>query len=104
MATTPAPARVYLMFSLAISPQSIQKLLTECAAWANQGTKEIYLLFASFGGNIAAGIVAYNTLRSLPVKLITHNIGNVDSIANIIFLAGQERLAVPHSTFMFHGV
>jgi ATP-dependent Clp protease protease subunit len=32
------------------------------------------------------------------------NIGNVDSIATIVFLAGAERLAVPHSTFMFHGV
>jgi ATP-dependent Clp protease protease subunit len=100
----PAPQRVYLLFSLAITAQTVTKLLTECASWANQGTKEIYLLFASLGGNVPAGIAAYNALRSKPVKLITHNIGNVDSIANIIFLAGQERLAVPHSTFMFHGV
>jgi len=100
----PAPKRIYLVFSLGITPQSVQKLLTECAGLANQGVKEIYLLFASAGGNVAAGIVAYNALRSLPVKLITHNIGNVDSISSIIFLAGEERLAVPHATFMFHGV
>ena len=33
-----------------------------------------------------------------------HNMGNVDSIWNAIFLAGERRLACPHSTFMFHGV
>ena len=43
-------------------------------------------------------------LRALPVKLITHNMGNVDSIGNVIFLAGAERYACPNSTFMFHGV
>jgi len=98
-----APARIYLVFTLDINPQNVAKLLTECANWANQGTKEIYLHFASFGGNTAAGIAAYNVLRALPVKLITHNIGNIDSVANIIFLAGEERFAVPHATFMFHG-
>src|SRR5207253_6450721 len=98
--STPPPQRIYLVFSLAITTQNVQKLLLECTKWTNQGTKEIYILFASYGGNVAAGIAAYNALRALPVKLITHNIGNVDSIANIIFLAGQERIAVPHATFM----
>jgi ATP-dependent Clp protease, protease subunit len=31
-------------------------------------------------------------------------VGNVDSIANVIFLAGAYRLASPPSTFMFHSV
>ena len=43
-------------------------------------------------------------LVGLPFKLVTHNVGNVDSIGNAIFLAGEERYACPHSTFMFHGV
>ena len=50
------------------------------------------------------GLNLYNVLRALPTKLITHNVGNVDSIGNAIFLAGVERYACPHSTFMFHGV
>ena len=33
-----------------------------------------------------------------------HNIGNVDSIGNAIFLAADDRIACAHSTFMFHGV
>ena len=43
-------------------------------------------------------------MRGLPAKIIFHNVGNVDSIGNAIFLAGDERYACPHSTFMFHGV
>jgi len=51
-----------------------------------------------------SGINLYNVLRALPFKLVTHNVGNVDSIGNAVFLAGEERYACPHSTFMFHGV
>ena len=40
----------------------------------------------------------------MPFRLITHNVGSVNSIGNVIFLAGEERYACPHSTFMFHGV
>ena len=43
-------------------------------------------------------------LRSLPVKLITHNTGSVNSIANVIYLAGERRYACKTSSFMFHGV
>src|SRR5262249_51476883 len=35
---------------------------------------------------------------------VTHNIGNVDSIGNVIFLAGETRYSSPNATFMFHGV
>jgi len=50
------------------------------------------------------GMNLYNVLRAMPFKLITHNVGNVDSIGNAVFLARAERYACPHSTFMFHGV
>jgi ATP-dependent Clp protease protease subunit len=33
-----------------------------------------------------------------------HNIGSVDSIATVIFLAGKERYANPNSSFLFHGI
>ncbi len=50
------------------------------------------------------GLNIYNVLLGVPFELITHNVGNVDSIGNAIFLAGKRRYACPHSTFMFHGV
>lgn len=64
----------------------------------------LYFLFASQGGSVDAGVTLYNFLKSLPVKIIMHNVGSIDSIANVIFVAGKERYASPHSTFLFHGV
>src|SRR5690606_27552247 len=49
------------------------------------------------------GVAFYNFLKLLPQKITMHNIGNVNSIANIIFMAGEERYAAPHSYFLFHG-
>lgn len=40
----------------------------------------------------------------MPFRLVIHNVGNVASIGNAIFLAGERRLASPNSTFWFHGV
>ena len=50
------------------------------------------------------GMNLYNVLRGFPIELTTHNVGNVDSIGNAVFLAGAKRYACQHSTFMFHGV
>ena len=102
MVSVPLTESIPLFFAQQ-HPRAHQHHWPRRANWANQGTKEIHLLFASTGGNVDAGISAYNVLRSLPIKLVTYN-GNVDSIATIIFLAGDERIAVPHATFMFHGV
>jgi ATP-dependent protease ClpP protease subunit len=61
-------------------------------------------LLSTPGGNVMHGINLYNMLRAMPFRLVTHNVGNVDSIGNAVFLAGELRVACPHSTFMFHGV
>ena len=71
---------------------------------ANQRVKEVYLMLSTPGGIVMNGLNLYNVMRAMPFKLITHNVGNVDSIGNAVFLAGVERYACPHSTFMFHGV
>jgi len=33
-----------------------------------------------------------------------HNIGSIQSIANIVFLAGKKRTAAPHSNFLLHNI
>src|SRR5947208_681344 len=74
------------------------------AQQANAGVPEVYLLLSTPGGGVMNGMNLYNVLRAMPFKLTTHNVGNVDSIGNAVFLAGEVRYACPHSTFMFHGV
>jgi ATP-dependent protease ClpP protease subunit len=100
----PPPQIVYVSFSAEISPHTTESLLAVMSNCANQGVKAVYLLLSSPGGSVMNGLNLYNVLRGMPFELITHNVGNVDSIANAIFLAGSKRYACPHSTFMFHGV
>jgi ATP-dependent Clp protease, protease subunit len=79
--------------------------MTACAEIIKvENPTTLYFLFASPGGSVDAGVAIYNYLRALPVKLVMHNSGAIDSIANVIFHAADERKATPHATFLFHGV
>jgi len=98
------PNTVYVSFSAEIVPHTTESLIATMTNLTNQGVKQIYLMLSTPGGSVMHGMNIYNVLRALPVELITHNVGNVDSIGNAVFLAGEKRYASPHSTFMFHGV
>jgi ATP-dependent Clp protease protease subunit len=107
MATAPQvpnPSEVYVSFSAEINVNTTEALLAAMANIANQGVPKVVLCLSSPGGEVMSGMNLYNMLRAMPFELTTHNVGNVDSIANAIFLAGEKRYACPHSTFMFHGV
>lgn len=98
------PKRVFVSFSADVNPTTAEALLATCAQIANAGIPEVCLLLSTPGGSVMHGMNVYNVLRGMPFKLITHNVGNVDSIGNVIFLAGEERYACANATFMFHGV
>jgi ATP-dependent Clp protease, protease subunit len=100
----PLTGPVYIIFSAEIIPHTTEALIAAMAQCHNQGVTEVYLVISTPGGSVMNGMTLYNVLRGMPFKLTTHNAGNVDSIGNAIFLAGEERYAAPHSTFMFHGV
>ncbi len=99
-----SPPEVYVSFSAEINANTTEALLGVMANFATQGIPKVTLCLSTPGGGVMQGINIYNMLRGMPFKLITHNVGNVDSIGNAIFLAGETRYACPHSTFMFHGV
>lgn len=98
------PPVVYVSFSAEINPSTTESLIATMANCASQNVPEVRLLLSTPGGSVMNGMNLYNVLRAMPFKLVTHNVGNVDSIGNAVFLAGEERLAAAHSTFMFHGV
>lgn len=87
-----------------IGPPSIQPLMSLITNRVNQGARSILLAISSPGGNIYWGVTAYNFLRGLDIDLATHNVGQVDSIAGVIYCAGQRRLCVPNGRFLIHGV
>lgn len=94
----------FVSFSAEINPTTTENLIAVMGQLCNQQATEVHLRLSTPGGSVMHGFTLYNVLRALPLKLITHNMGNVDSIGNVIFLAGVERYACPNSTFMFHGV
>jgi ATP-dependent protease ClpP protease subunit len=101
---TPATPPTYVSFVAPITHQSAQVLLAAFAELVKQQVKSAYLLFSTNGGQVMEGVALYTALRAFPFTLTTHNIGNVDSVGNIIFLAGGRRYASPAATFLFHGV
>jgi len=95
----------YLSYYDAINEQKARALMQACAQAIEQ-TKpsQLYFLFSSSGGSVDAGIALYNFLRALPIPLVMHNTGSIDSIANAVFLAADERYATPHASFLLHGL
>jgi ATP-dependent protease ClpP protease subunit len=103
LAITPGQP-VYVCFSAEINAATTESLISVMSGLVNEKATTVHLLLSTPGGNVMHGLNLYNLFRGLPFELITHNIGNVDSIGNAIFLAGAKRYATTHSTFMFHGV
>jgi ATP-dependent protease ClpP protease subunit len=93
----------YILFSADVQTAQAGKLRAAITDAANAGS-EIYLLISSGGGNVSEGLNIAAYMRTLPVQITTHNIGQTDSIANVIFSAGHRRYANRNASFLFHGV
>ena len=94
----------YIVFGSPIDYQPVHALLQAMVAAANEGVSQICLLLTSGGGMADPAFHAYNTIRGLPVDVTVYNTGKIGSSANVIFLAGQERLCSPAASFMFHSI
>lgn len=96
---------VFLTYYDKIDEQKVKMFIAVCIQVIQQHKPaSLYFLISSEGGSVDAGITLYNVLRALPQEITMHNIGRVDSIANVVFLAGARRYASPHSTFVLHGI
>ncbi len=77
-------------------------LRNACCQAVSSGATQLTLLISSSGGSTLEAFALYNFLRALPCEIITYNIGTIQSVANVVFLAGAKRLASIYSRFMFH--
>jgi ATP-dependent protease ClpP protease subunit len=103
--TTISSKIIYIYYQGDISTQSVNTIIgVVTQILANEKPDIIYFLFSSHGGEVDAGVTLYNFLKSLSPTIIMHNIGTIDSIANVVFVAAEERYAAPHAVFLFHGV
>lgn len=64
--------------------------------------EDIHVRMQSIGGSVVEGLAIYNLLRAHDGKVTTENMGISGSIASIIFLAGEVRIANLNSKFMIH--
>ena len=92
----------YYGFTGIIEPGSATRIASAFNLTVNNGCDEIYLCLSSTGGFVADGIYLYNHIRSLPAKVIIHNIGTVASIATAVYVAASERFCSEHGVFMIH--
>lgn len=96
---------VYINYFDAIDMARVGNIMQICTnVISNVSPKTLYFMFATPGGEVAAGIALYNFLKAISPKVVMHNMGIVNSIGNVIFAAGDERYASSHSTFLFHDV
>jgi ATP-dependent protease ClpP protease subunit len=87
-----------------IGAQTVPALIQSVSDRVGKGARSVLLAISSPGGNIYWGVTAYNFLRGLGIEVITHNVGQVDSVAAVIYSAGDRRLSVPDARFVIHGV
>lgn len=73
-----------------------------CLQALQSGATELELHMSTEGGNMTAGFALYFFLKSLPLPLTTHNVGSVESVGVVIFLAGSKRYACPRTRFLVH--
>lgn len=95
----------YISYYGGISEVRTRIVMNTCAEVLAQNQPDrLYFLFSSGGGSVDAAMALYNFLRALPVPLVMHNTGSVDSVANVVFLAADERYASPQAMFLLHGI
>jgi len=78
-------------FLCEVNEYTVTQLLDSVKILIKKGYERIIILISSPGGNVFYGLSAFNFLRGIPVEIITHNFGSVDSTAGIIFCAGSKR-------------
>ena len=95
---------VVIRFFAPVIDVSINALINAIDQKMKQGVTQFTILISSPGGSVHHGLSAYNYLKGIPVNIVTHNFGSVDSIGVIVFCGGSKRLSVPQARFLLHGV
>jgi len=95
---------VYIKFFASVNGNSANALMDSIDQQIAKDKKKIILLISTTGGSVFHGISLYNYLKGIPIEIETHNFGSVNSIGNVIFLAGTKRFSVPDARFLMHPV
>ncbi len=95
---------VVIRFVADINPQSINILMANIENKLREGKNHFKILLSSNGGSVFHAVSCYNFLKGIPATIETHNIGNIDSAASVLFSAGTKRYSCSNASFLFHGI
>ena len=62
----------------------------------------VNMCLSSVGGILDHAYYLFNMIEALEIEIVTWNVGNIQSAANMLFLGGDKRYATEGSTFFFH--
>ena len=94
---------VYTLSGRIDSP-TVQRFVETLQKQIDDSCERLHILINSQGGNVSIALALAHLIKSLPCKVITYNISNVDSAALIVFVAGEERKCARAGTFYLHPV
>lgn len=100
--TNPQQPPLFLTLAGIVNQEMTSRLFQVFAGCIRDGFTDIHLLVQSTGGFVGDGVAMHNYLAKLPVSLTTYNVGHVASVAVLIYLAGQRRIAAETAAFMIH--
>lgn len=89
-------------FMRGINPDTIIGLQNCAMSAIQQGASALQIHISCEGGTTDQGFAAYHFLRSLPIPVTMHCIGNIESMGVMLFLAADKRLIVPHGKIKIH--
>jgi ATP-dependent protease ClpP protease subunit len=96
------PGGCFIGFNAAIDRKAAEQLALMCGDAVKNRFSAVNLLLSSVGGTLDHTYYLCSVLDALPIDIVTFNIGNVMSAANLLFLCGKQRYAIEGSTFYFH--
>lgn len=94
---------VYINFIAEINDKTSGLLIYLLTEQLRAGANSFRINISSNGGRVFNAVSIHNFLGGLKdVTIHTHNLGQIDSSANLIFLSGHKRTASKASTFYIH--
>lgn len=99
-------ADIEINFTGSVNEENVRTFISEIKNLVekNPEGKLLTIYISSPGGNIDIAIELFNFLKLLDCKIRTINTSYVNSAAIIIFVAGQERISLPYSSFYVHSI
>lgn len=93
----------YIVFEGQINQESTLRLVSALQKAKNFGSTNIVILFSSLGGNIYEGFILSSIIQNFPIPINIHATNHIDSIGNVVYLAGKTRTSESYAKFYMHG-